>query len=90
VRPFDLATWASIAILVVGSLAVFVWFLKDAGTVLKGEEDDSKGGGQAPNSGSPLPDPDLPLPDPRSATPDPTPPPPPEPPSPALPPSCSP
>jgi len=37
VKPFDLATWAAIVILVLGSLAVFAWFLKDAGKVLRGE-----------------------------------------------------
>lgn len=36
-RLFDLATWAAIVILVLGSLAVFAWFLKDAGKVLRGE-----------------------------------------------------
>ncbi len=39
---FDLATWIAAAILVVGSLLVFLWFLRDAGKVLKGgrnEED---------------------------------------------------
>jgi hypothetical protein len=41
-RPFDLATWASIGILVVGSLAVFLWFLKDAKSVLRGDQDDGE------------------------------------------------
>ena len=36
-RLFDLATWVSAAILVVGSLVIFLWFLKDAGKILRGE-----------------------------------------------------
>ncbi len=35
-RPFDLMTWASIVILVVGSSLIFIWFLRDAGSVLRG------------------------------------------------------
>jgi hypothetical protein len=42
-RLFDLTTWVSIAILVVGSVAVFLWFLKDAGEVLRGQEDSREG-----------------------------------------------
>ena len=37
-RPFDLMTWASIVILVVGSSLIFIWFLRDAGSVLRGSE----------------------------------------------------
>jgi hypothetical protein len=33
---FDLTTWVSVVILIGGSLAVFVWFLMDAGKVLRG------------------------------------------------------
>ena len=36
-RAFDLATWVAIIILVLGSSAVFAWFLKDAGKVLRGD-----------------------------------------------------
>lgn len=32
-----LATWSAVVILVAGSLAVFVWFLFDAGKVLHGD-----------------------------------------------------
>lgn len=35
-KLFDLATWVSAVILVVGSLVIFLWFLKDAGKVLRG------------------------------------------------------
>jgi hypothetical protein len=35
-KLFDMATWTAVVILVLGSSAVFVWFLKDAGKVLKG------------------------------------------------------
>ena len=36
-RPFDLATWTSVIILVAGALVIFVWFLRDAGKVLRGD-----------------------------------------------------
>jgi len=35
-RLFDLVTWVAVVILVVGSSGIFVWFLKDAGKVLRG------------------------------------------------------
>jgi hypothetical protein len=50
-RPFDLATWTSVIILVAGALLIFVWFLRDAGKVLRGDgtleadERDPNGGG---------------------------------------------
>jgi TRAP-type C4-dicarboxylate transport system permease small subunit len=34
-RPFDLANWIAAAILVIGSSLVFLWFLRDAGKVLR-------------------------------------------------------
>ncbi|MFH1764903.1 MAG: hypothetical protein ABIF09_11990 [Gemmatimonadota bacterium] len=37
-RLFDLATWTAVVILVLGSSAVFIWFLKDAGKILRGDE----------------------------------------------------
>jgi TRAP-type C4-dicarboxylate transport system permease small subunit len=37
-RPFDVATWTAIVILVVGSSGIFLWFLKDAGRVLRGDD----------------------------------------------------
>lgn len=40
-RLFDLMTWTSILILVVGSSAVFLWFLRDAGGVLRGSGHDT-------------------------------------------------
>lgn len=40
-RAFDLMSWASIVILLVGSVLVFLWFLTDAGKVLRGLEGDS-------------------------------------------------
>jgi hypothetical protein len=36
-RPFDLATWTSVIILVAGALVIFVWFLRDARKVLRGD-----------------------------------------------------
>lgn len=33
--PWTLATWASIVVLIVGSLGVFVWFLRDAVELLR-------------------------------------------------------
>jgi len=39
-RPFDLATWTSVVILVLGSSGIFLWFLKDAGKVLRGDGQD--------------------------------------------------
>ncbi|MFH1763853.1 MAG: hypothetical protein ABIF09_06650 [Gemmatimonadota bacterium] len=50
-RLFDLATWTAIVILVLGSSAVFIWFLKDAGQVLTGEKGTSgpqPGGDEGP------------------------------------------
>ena len=41
-RLFDLATWVAAVILVLGSSVVFVWFLRDAGKVLRGEDKDSR------------------------------------------------
>lgn len=41
-KPFDVMTWASIVILVVGSSLIFIWFLKDAGSVLRGSDEDSE------------------------------------------------
>lgn len=35
-----LATWSAIGILVVGSVAVFVWFLFDVGEILHGDRGD--------------------------------------------------
>ncbi len=53
-RPFDLATWAAIVILVLGSLAIFLWFLKDAGRVLRGEgKAPPRGPTSRPRSGTP-------------------------------------
>jgi hypothetical protein len=53
VKLFDLATWVSAVILVVGSLVIFLWFLKDAGKVLRGEGTRDPGGGEV---GSETPD----------------------------------
>ena len=36
-KLFDLATWASVVILVVGATVIFLWFLRDAGKVLRGD-----------------------------------------------------
>lgn len=36
------ATWTSVTVLVVGSVAVFVWFLFDAGKVLHGPDADGE------------------------------------------------
>ena len=45
-RLFDLATWTSVVILIVGATLVFLWFLKDAGKVLRGSDvGDSDGEG---------------------------------------------
>ena len=63
-RPFDLTTWASIAILVVGSIAVFVWFLKDAGEVLRGDRDEGEGTRPGPRGPTPGPPPEPPPPAP--------------------------
>jgi len=35
VSVLSIATWTAICILVVGSIAVFIWFLKDARAVLR-------------------------------------------------------
>ncbi len=40
-KPFDIMTWASIVILMVGSSFVFLWFLRDAGDVLRGPDEAS-------------------------------------------------
>lgn len=42
-----LATWAAVCVLVLGSLAVFVWFLADAGKVLHGEGGQGEANGKA-------------------------------------------
>lgn len=36
----SVATWTAICVLVVGSIAVFIWFLRDAGTVLRPSRDE--------------------------------------------------
>jgi len=36
-KLFDMATWAAIVILVLGSSVVFLWFLRDARKILNGE-----------------------------------------------------
>jgi hypothetical protein len=48
-RAFDLATWVAAAILVVGSSLVFLWFMRDAGKVLRGsrqEEEETPNGSE--------------------------------------------
>lgn len=63
-RLFDLTTWASIAILVVGSMAVFVWFLKDAGEVLRGNRNGGEETRLVPPGPTPGPPPEPPPPAP--------------------------
>lgn len=35
--PLAMVTWAAVVVLVVGSVAIFIWFLFDVGSVLHGE-----------------------------------------------------
>jgi len=51
-RPFDLATWTSVVILVLGSSGIFLWFLKDAGKVLRGDGQEDRKAGRADDPGS--------------------------------------
>lgn len=50
----SIATWTAIGVLVVGSIAVFIWFLKDARAVLRPSRPTCAGnGGSAVSEGRP-------------------------------------
>jgi hypothetical protein len=56
VSVLSVATWTAICVLVVGSIAVFIWFLKDARTVLRPSADQRvpTGAGSEPGAVSEL------------------------------------